>query len=168
MQRRRDAEVALDALRRLVQAIRVSSHAVEQGVGISGAQLFVLHELWLEPGASIRRLSERTLTDPSSVSVVVARLVARRLVTRAQHSTDARASSLTVSRQGARLLARAPKPFQARLIGALKELSPARLRGFSSTLTQLVEALGPTEARLFFEAGAFTKKKKKRPVRAKR
>src|SRR5690606_34248975 len=80
----RDEEAAsvLRSLRQLVHALRATSHAVEDDVGLTGAQLFVLRELAAEPGASIRRLSERTMTDPSSVSAVVARLTERGLVDR--------------------------------------------------------------------------------------
>src|SRR5262245_38228086 len=113
-----EAELALAELRRLVHGLRTSSYAVERSLGISGAQLFVLRELADEPGASIRRLSERTLTDPSSVSVVVGRLVAAGLVARTRHPADARRSNLVVSKKGTQLLARAPKPYQARLIAA--------------------------------------------------
>src|SRR5688572_31281216 len=70
-----DAELTLRELRRLVHGIKTASYSVERSCKVTGAQLFVLRELSLEPGASIRRLSERTLTDPSSVSVIVARLV---------------------------------------------------------------------------------------------
>lgn len=158
-----DAEVALNELRRLVQGLRTSSHAVERSLGISGAQLFVLRELAAEPGVSIRRVSERTLTDPSSVSTVVSRLVERGLVTRRQHETDARASRLVVSRKGAALLARAPEPYQARVIAALRGLPPPRLREFRLALNEVVDALQleRSEAPLFFESESNEKKKRR-------
>src|SRR5262245_16678972 len=85
-----DAAHVLDSLRHIVRALRTSSHEVKRELGITGAQLFVLRELAAEPGISIRRLSERTLTDPSSVSVVAARLVERRFVARRRDRADAR------------------------------------------------------------------------------
>ena len=154
-----DAENALDELRRLVHGLRTSAYAVERELGISGAQLFVLRELEAEPGCSIRRLSDRTLTDPSSVSTVVARLVERGLVTRTQDVVDARKSCLVVSKKGSNLLARAPEPYQARIIAALRRLAPQRLRELRLGLRQVTDALqierGP--APLFFEAGPATK-----------
>ena len=139
-----DAEFALQGLRRLVQGIRTTSYTVERKFGITGAQLFVLRELALEPGASIRRLADRTLTDPSSVSVVVGRLVARGLVARTRDTTDGRKSSLLVSKQGATLLARAPEPYQNRLVAVLHELPKARLRVLGDALRQLGLAQHPT------------------------
>lgn len=157
-----DAEVALNELRRLVQGLRASSHAVERELGISGAQLFVLRELAAEPGVSIRRVSERTLTDPSSVSTVVSRLVESGLVTRARQASDARASRLEISRKGAALLARAPEPYQARVIAALRGLAPRRLREFRLALREVVDALELErgEAPLFFEGGPNEGKKR--------
>lgn len=147
------AELVLQQLRRLVQGIRVTSYAVEQSYGVTGAQLFVLRELALEPNASIRRISQRTLTDPSSVSVVVARLVARGLVKRTLDATDRRKSALSVTTKGARLLGRAPEPYQGRLIATLRELKPADLRVLRGALSQLCDSLEleTSRAPLFFE-----------------
>ena len=160
---RDDAEVALNELRRLVQGLRTSSHAVERSLGISGAQLFVLRELSAEPGVSIRRVSERTLTDPSSVSTVVSRLVERGLVTRTRQAADARASCLAVSRKGKALLARAPEPYQGRVIAALRALPPSRLHEFRLALGEVVDALEleRSEAPLFFESEANEGKKRR-------
>lgn len=167
-----DAEFALQGLRRLVQGIRTTSYTVERKFGITGAQLFVLRELALEPGASIRRLADRTLTDPSSVSVVVGRLVARGLVARTRDTTDGRKSSLLVSKKGATLLARAPEPYQNRIVAVLRELPKARLRMLGDALGQLADALEleHAEAPLFFEAAARSQKAptKKRKTRVRR
>ena len=79
MQSRRRADHlngVVNGLRRITQALRLSSSVVQDTLGITGAQLFVLQQLADRPGASLRELAERTLTDQSSVSVVVSRLVA--------------------------------------------------------------------------------------------
>src|SRR4051812_19869984 len=74
----------LDAIRRIVRALRESSRATEQSVGIGAAQLFVLQRLAAAPGLSLNELAARTFTHQSSVSVVVSRLVERGLLTRAR------------------------------------------------------------------------------------
>lgn len=132
---------ALDDLRRLVRALRVSSHAIERRAAVTGAQLFVLRELASEPDVSIRRLAARTLTDPSSVSVVVARLAARGLVARRRDPDDRRRVVLSLTRRGRALLARSPEPVQVRLVAALRALPPARLRPFARVLAGLVRAI---------------------------
>lgn len=139
-----EEEVAkvLDSLRRVVRALRVTAHSVERELGISGAQLFVLRELAAEPGCSIRRLSERTLTDPSSVSVVAARLVTRGLVRRRRKASDARSSALWLTARGERLLVRARAPFQARLVVALRALPRQRLRRLAADLSAVIRSAG--------------------------
>ncbi|MFO0549772.1 MAG: MarR family transcriptional regulator [Polyangiaceae bacterium] len=153
--RSRDEDTAriLDSLRRIVRFLRATSHAVERKLEISGAQLFVLRELGAEPGISIRRLSERTLTDPSSVSVVVARLVERGLIAREKDPVDARRSVLTLTARGERLLRRAPEPFQVRLVRALQSLPRPSQRRLSADLSLVVERAGASggAASMFFE-----------------
>lgn len=136
------AAQVLDSLRRIVRVLRASTHAVERDLGITGAQLFVLRELAAEPGVSIRRLSERTLTDPSSVSVVAARLVDLGLVARRLDPADARRSALSLTSRGKALLARAPEPFQVRLARALRDLPRARLRRLNEDLAAVVREAG--------------------------
>ena len=147
------AAQVLDSLRRIVRALRIASHSVERELGITGAQLFVLRELAAEPRCSIRRLSTLTLTDPSSVSVVVSRLVKRGLIARRRDSTDARRTALSLTARGERLLSRASEPFQVHLVRALRTLPRARLRRLATDLTTVVREVGADEgaAPMFFD-----------------
>src|SRR5580692_3701743 len=72
----------VDGLRRIFRELRLSARGAERGAGISGAQLFVLQSLAQGSAASLNELADRTLTDQSSVSVVVKRLVTRGMVAR--------------------------------------------------------------------------------------
>jgi DNA-binding MarR family transcriptional regulator len=159
-----ETTLAMDALRRLVHGLRASSHVAERDVGVSGAQLFVLRELAEEPGISVRRLSERTLTDPSSVSVVVSRLVAEGLVTARRDEADARRSVLALTRRGQKLLGRGPEPYQARLIAALRAMAPTKLRRLRVALSEIVELVEPARgaAPLFFEEAPEKAKRSRR------
>jgi DNA-binding MarR family transcriptional regulator len=162
---RTDEALVVDSLRWIVHGLRVTSHETSRDLGLSGAQLFVLRELAAEPGMSIRRLSERTLTDPSSVSVVVARLVERGFVARRTDPNDARRTVLSLAARGVRLVEKAAPPYQVRLIEALRTLPAARLRQLRLTLTEIVRSLGDgaTPAPMFFASD----EGKKRSVRAK-
>ncbi|HZK79090.1 MAG TPA: helix-turn-helix domain-containing protein, partial [Gemmatimonadaceae bacterium] len=77
-----DAGRAMDGLRRVVRALRTGNVQAERTLGISSAQLFALRAIAAQPGGSLRDLAERTLTSQSSVSEVMARLAARRLIKR--------------------------------------------------------------------------------------
>jgi DNA-binding MarR family transcriptional regulator len=148
-----DLTAVMDALRRVVRALRVSAHTAERGLGISGAQLFVLGEVAAAPGASLAELAARTATDPSSVSVVVARLRARKLLARRRHPDDARRAAIWLTARGHTALARAPEPVQVRLLAALRTLPTRRLRALADGLGSVASQLGLEGARpaMFFE-----------------
>src|SRR5262249_5588713 len=93
----RHVRKVLDSLRRIVRSFRVSARAVEGRLGISAAQLFVLHQLAESDASSIDELAARTLTHQSSVSVVVARLAERGLVVRRTARDDARRTEIALS-----------------------------------------------------------------------
>lgn len=155
MQLTRDEEAAsiLRSLRRLVHGLRLTSHSVETDLGLTGAQLFLLRELALEPGASIRRLAERTMTDPSSASAIVARLVEGELVVRTRDPQDHRRSVLHVTKCGQAILKRAPEPYQAKLFQAIHSLPRHQLRQLHCGLAALFDGSSDEEfaAPLFFE-----------------
>jgi DNA-binding MarR family transcriptional regulator len=149
---------ALNAIRRIVRVLRLASAATERTLGVSGAQLFVLQQLAEGAaargvGLSIADLAARTGTDPSSVSVVVRRLVERRLVARRVSKIDARRAEVVITASGRSLLRRAPEPIQAKLVAGLTSLSPVRLRAVVAGLEAVVAAIGAfdSEAPMFFE-----------------
>jgi DNA-binding MarR family transcriptional regulator len=141
----------LDSLRRIFRALRLDAAEARQSLG--PAQLFVLRALGESPAASIRDLAARTLTDPSSASVVVERLVARKLVARRRSSEDARRFELSLTAPGRAVLAKSPLPPQVRLIDAIERLGSARRRRLARSLVELVRELGTAEgsAGMFFE-----------------
>lgn len=137
-----DAAETLDAFRRLVRALRESSREAEKRAGISGAQLFVLQQLSHGETLSMTELARRTLTHPSSVSVVVARLFEAGMVSRERSEDDARRVDLRLTRKGRAAVERAPRMFQERLISGVAALPPKQRRGLSGGLRALVAALG--------------------------
>lgn len=149
----RDVTRALDAVRKIVRALRVSSRAVEKEVGVSGAQLFVLQQLAARPADSVNELAERTLTHQSTVSVVVTRLVQRGLVVRSASREDARRTEIAVSPAGLELLRRAPATIQTRLALALRNLPQEQVRNLADGLDAWLQAAGiqSEEPGLFFE-----------------
>jgi DNA-binding MarR family transcriptional regulator len=91
------------------------------------------------------------------VSVVVKRLVERKLVTRKPSPEDGRRVELALTSAGRRLLARCPEPTQARLVTALKRLSPDELSSLKAGLVALEREMGTGgAARMFFDEEAPT------------
>jgi DNA-binding MarR family transcriptional regulator len=145
----------MDGLRRIVRALRQSARLTEARLGISAAQLFVLHEVAAAGAESINALAERTLTDQSSVSLVVTRLERRGLVARRDDPGDRRRTAVAITAAGRRLLARAPEVTQLRLLGALERMPAPDRTTLARLLSSLVGAVEEIDAvpPMFFEDG---------------
>ncbi|HEX9407250.1 MAG TPA: MarR family transcriptional regulator [Thermoanaerobaculia bacterium] len=148
-----DSQRILDAIRRLVRLLRLTDRAAQSELGLSGAQLFVLHELGKTPSLSLSELAERTRTDQSSVSVVVTRLVDGGYVTRDRDKRDARRLVLNLSKSGRTVADKSPPVAQERIVEALERIPASERRRFADTFTKMIEDMG--EARgvppMFFE-----------------
>src|SRR4051794_23625438 len=137
----RDVRSILDSIRRIVRTIRVASRAAEKEVGLTGAQLFVLHHLAESPAISMNDLADRTRTHQSSVSVVVQRLVDRGLIVRERSGSDARRVELTLTAAARGLLKKSPGAAQDRLIDAVEQLPVASRQRLAKLLERLVQEL---------------------------
>lgn len=137
-----DSQRILDAVRRLVRLLRISDRAAQTQVGLSAAQLFVLHELGKTPELSLNDLAERTRTDQSSVSVVVTRLAEAGLIERRRAEEDGRRLVLTLTRSGRAVLGSAPPAPQAHLLDIIEALPAAERKRFASTFARILDAMG--------------------------
>lgn len=150
----KDTRAVLDSIRRIVRALRISSSSAEKQVGLSGAQLFVLQKL-ADGGRSLslNELARRTVTDQSSVSVVVQKLVKRGLVKSARSETDGRRIEMELTSAGRKITAKSSGAAQQRLIESLKTMKPAQRKKLAQLLDLLVHEAGIASATpsLFFE-----------------
>jgi DNA-binding MarR family transcriptional regulator len=155
MSRAREASTtaALVALRRIVRQLRLADREIEEACGLSVAQLFVLHQLAAAAPLSIAEVAARTLTDPSSVSTVIARLVGAGLVVRKPSPTDRRRALHSLTARGRRVVETAPQVPQAAMIDAIRGMSTKRRAEVVRSLELLSAALGAPdiEPRLLFE-----------------
>jgi DNA-binding MarR family transcriptional regulator len=159
-----DRERILDAVRRLVRQLRLSDREAQLRVGLSAAQLYVLNELGKTPAISLGELAERTHTDQSSASTVVARLVDSGLVQRERAGEDARRLELSLTRAGRAALQKAPPVAQEKLIEAIDSLPAAERKRFAATFERLLDDIGADNTRppmLFEDDAAIGKRKKK-------
>jgi len=143
----------LIALRRIVRFLRLADRDVEIACGLSAAQLFVLETLADAPSLSLAEVAARTLTDQSSVSTVVARLVARGLVSRKAARSDRRRAELRLTPAGERVVATAPRIPQAKIITAIRSMPPARQAELVRALESFATAIGANDVapRMLFE-----------------
>jgi DNA-binding MarR family transcriptional regulator len=144
---------AINALRRMIRGLRSKAETIERGLKVSAAQLFVLSELAQIPDQSVKDLAAVTMTTHSTVSQVVGPLIVKGLVTRTADPSDGRRSVLRLTRQGTKLVKRAPRAIQEDLIEGFGTLSPSERRGLVIGLEKWLATvgLGGTRSVMLFE-----------------
>src|ERR1700753_2705772 len=113
------SRAVLDSIRRIGQLLRRSANVSEKSVGLSSAQLFVLHKLTDVKCLSVGELAERTLTSQSSVSEVVQKLVAGGYGGRTRSTPHAPRVELSLTDPGRGVLGKAPIAPQDYLLAGL-------------------------------------------------
>jgi DNA-binding MarR family transcriptional regulator len=148
----RDGAAILDAIRRIVRFLRLADRDAAATHGIGAAQWFVLAQLAEAPHTSINELAARTLTDQSSVSTVVARLVAQGLIAR-RPGEDRRRVELALTARGRAITRRGGDLPQDRILRGVAALPPARRAVVVDALRELIRAIGAdaVEPRMLFE-----------------
>jgi DNA-binding MarR family transcriptional regulator len=139
---RGDVVKVVDAIRSIIQSLRISGRAVEQQLGISSAQLSILQELAERPAQSINDLAYNTFTHQSSVSMVVSRLVEKDLVRRMPSRGDARRVSISLTPSGRAVVRKAPSTAQTKLLDGLRTFSRNDLRALGRYLDELADVVG--------------------------
>lgn len=131
----------MDAIRRMVSALRESAQVAEKTLGISAAQLFALQKIGENTPVSVNELAALTYTHQSTVSVVARRLEERGLVSSARSAEDGRRAVLSPTEAGNDLIRRAPDTPQRRMIAGLNRLSPAVRQRLGRSMEQLLDAM---------------------------
>lgn len=150
-----DAARAMDALRRIVRALHAANARAEGSLRVTAAQLFVLRQIAAAPGLSLSALAERTRSAASTVSEVVARLVAEGLVQRRTSRDDARRADLTLTPAGRTIAARAGETIQERLVAAYERLPTPEQQSLVQGMEAWIVAAGlDNEPPTFFFSAA--------------
>ena len=161
---------SLDALRRVLRALRVAARDTLVTSGVSAAQLYVLRALSDDAEASLSELADRTMTDRTSVKAVVDRLVEGGLVTKRTSTEDRRRAAVRITLKGRTVLRGAPRPPTALLVEGLELLEPADLRRLARGLRALTRSMRIDEERagMLFEDLPETKREvRRRSTRAR-
>lgn len=151
--RERRTAHAIECIRGLVNALGESARTVEERTGLTNAQLYLLRLLDSETDLTVNDLTARSLTQQSTVSVIVTRLAKAGYVERIRSAVDARRVHIRLTRRGRALVRRAPEPPLGQMIDALDDLpaadAKALIRGIGSLLRHM---RAPRSRRPLFEA----------------
>ncbi len=134
-------EVVPRAMRLLREEMRRAA-----GAGLSVPQFRALAFLGRTPGTSLSSLADFMGIADATASVMVNRLVERRLVTRTIDPAERRRVMLELTARGSTLLERARAHARGRVVDRLEALGGAELSAIAGGLTLLDRALGTPEA----------------------
>ncbi len=140
----RHKQLTLDVLRqfRLIYgSVRHHFRQIEETCGISGSQIWMLHELHSAPGIGVSDLAHRLSIHQTTCSQLVEKLVARGYVVKTRSEQDRRRVGLTITRSAAKVLKDAPGPAEGLIPEALMGLSDAMLHSLTTQLGKLIEGL---------------------------
>jgi DNA-binding MarR family transcriptional regulator len=137
----------LQQFRELFRLSQRHFQRIESRCGISGAQLWALSEVERFPAPTVSELARALSIHLSTSSNLLDKLEAQSLVRRERRSADQRIVRVHVTPAGRRVLAKAPKPLEGIIPGALSRMSPAALRRLQRDLDVLLELAGARSAR---------------------
>lgn len=132
---------ALKKLRIVIRAAQRHSSWIEKQCGISGAQLWILQELYETPGLRVGEVADKLAIHQTTTSNLLDALVKRGYVIKTRDTDDQRVVKLTLSEEGITLLQRAPTPARGLLPEALRKLDQDSLSGLNKGLQALLDVI---------------------------
>lgn len=146
MDRKNDSPSALDVevlkqFRVVFKSVRKHFQAVEDELGISGAQLWALSEIAAQPGLTLSILAKAMSLHQSTTSNLVERLCGLGLVERKKSLEDGRSVRLFPTLHGSNKLKQAPQPVKGLLPDALERLPHAALSELHNSLATLLDTM---------------------------
>jgi DNA-binding MarR family transcriptional regulator/GNAT superfamily N-acetyltransferase len=117
----------------------LDEHLLDSGLSLT--EVRVLYEIAHQPGVSAADLVRVLAIDAGYLSRILRRFVARGLVKRSVHATDARSSQLALSAKGTKVLAPLEQAAAARAAALLSHFDPAsadELRTAMATVERLL------------------------------
>ncbi|MEA2116050.1 MAG: MarR family transcriptional regulator [Thermodesulfobacteriota bacterium] len=128
-------------LRVVFRAVQAHSKTVERQCGLSSAKLWMMWELFANPGLKVSELARALTIHASTCSNMLDQLEDKDLIRRDRSKIDQRAVHLYLTEEGTNLLAKAPRPAQGTLSEALERLSDKHLDHLEDGLNKLIESM---------------------------
>jgi DNA-binding MarR family transcriptional regulator len=135
------AFAVLKQFRLIYGSVKQHFREVENSCGVSGSQLWLLHEIAHTPGVGVSALAERLSIHQSTCSQLVDKLETRGLVSKQRRQDDQRRVGLLLTDKAAAVLAAAPGPVEGVLPQALQGLTDDTLQQLHASLADVIAQL---------------------------
>ena len=114
---------------------------IEQTCGVTVSQLWIMQEISATAGIGISELAEKLAIHQSTCSLLVDKLVVRKLVIKERNKLDRRRVGLRLTIDAIKLLKKSPGPAEGILPEALRALPAGTIRSLDSSLAKVIEQL---------------------------
>lgn len=151
MNRHRDQELPRHVLKKfriIYGSVRQHFREIEESCGVTGSQLWLLHEIGNQPNIGVSELAEKLSIHQSTCSLLVEKLVAHKLISKKRSREDQRRVGLCLTAQAEQTLQRAPGPAEGLLPEALQALPESALQALDQALHQVISQLQMRDDRL--------------------
>jgi DNA-binding MarR family transcriptional regulator len=145
----------LKKLRIVIRAAQRHSTWIEKQCGLSGAQLWIMQELFETPGLRVGEIADRLAIHQTTASNLLRPLEKHGFLVKARDPLDKRAVKLVLSEHGLALLARAPKPARGLLPETLRQSDAALIAKLDEGLDGLLDRMGVVDDGYALEPFAF-------------
>lgn len=132
---------SLIALRRILRATELYARDLAQAVGLTPAQLRVLQIVDEKESVTPKALATQMGVSQATVSALVDKLVAQKLVKRIPSEQDRRQTNVTVTSEGHTRLQDAPDALQQRYVRKFLELADWEQAQLVATLERVADML---------------------------
>lgn len=132
---------ALKKFRIIYGSVRQHFREIEQTCGVTGSQLWIMQEISATAGIGISELAEKLAIHQSTCSLLVDKLVVRKLVIKERNKLDRRRVGLRLTIDAIKLLKKSPGPAEGILPEALRALPAGTIRSLDSSLAKVIEQL---------------------------
>ena len=138
----------LKKFRVIYGSVRQHFREIEQTCGVTGSQLWIMQEISATPGVGISELAEKLSIHQSTCSLLVDKLVVRKLVIKQRGKQDKRRVGLRLTVEAAKLLKKSPGPAEEILPEALGALPAGIIKSLHSSLAKVIEQLEMKDEKL--------------------
>jgi MarR family transcriptional regulator, organic hydroperoxide resistance regulator len=131
----------IEMLNGIFQAVDVFSRQALRDFGVTGPQIWALRIIGQTKALRMSDLAHRMHLHLSTVTGIIDRLEASRLVSRERSDDDARVMELRLTPKGRAILSRAPEPPRSKASRGLEKLPLKELRQVRSSLILIARAM---------------------------
>jgi DNA-binding MarR family transcriptional regulator len=132
---------ALKKLRVIIRAAQRHSSWIEKQCGITGAQLWVMQELYETPGQRVGEIAKKLVIHATTASNLIDALVKNGHIRKTRSETDQRVVTLELSESGLDLMKKAPTPARGLIPEALSRMEEGSLRQLNDGLQAVIDAI---------------------------